>query len=146
MVSGMGALSSSDVLLDGVVRQGWWLVADEDDGPSRIVAGPFLDRAEAGWAAGADGHGGVDGARPDYGIRRADGTLNRRPSPQDWAWLAHLGGELDRLPEDWDAALEEDDPLVTLVVEVAAALAEAGLPLHDATGPESPLGGACVTP
>lgn len=146
MVSGMGALSSSDVLLDGVVRQGWWLVADEDDGPSRIVAGPFLDRAEAGWAAGADEHDGVEGVRPDYGIRRADGTLNRRPSPQDWAWLAHLSEQLERLPDDWDAELADDDPLGTLVVEVTAALAEAGLPLHDATGAGSAVGGACLTP
>src|SRR4051812_50223048 len=110
MVSGMGALSSSDVLLDGVVRQGWWLVADEDDGPSRIVAGPFLDRAEAGWAAGADRHGGFDGVRPDYGIRRADGTLNRRPSPQDWAGLAHLSEPLERLPAAWGAGVGRGEP------------------------------------
>jgi hypothetical protein len=146
MVSGMGALSSSDVLLDDVVRQGWWLVADEDDGPSRIVAGPFLDRAEAGWAAGADEHGDFEGVRPDYGVRRADGTLNRRPSPQDWAWLAHLSEQLERLPDDWDAELADDDPLGTLVVEVTAALAEAGLPLHDTTGAGSAVGGACLTP
>jgi hypothetical protein len=138
-----GSLSSG-VVVGGEVCEGWWLVVDEVDGRCRIVAGPFPDRAEARWAAA--GYGDADGVRPVYGIRRADGWLNRRPSPQDWAWLAHLGGELDRLPEDWDAALEEDDPLVTLVVEVAAAIAEAGLPLHDATGPESPLGGACVTP
>jgi hypothetical protein len=50
------------------------------------------------------------------------------------------------MPEDWDADLAEDDPLATLVVEVAAALAEAGLPMHDCTGPESHLGGVCLTP
>src|SRR3954463_2483670 len=128
MVSGMGALSSSDVLLDGVVRQGWWLVADEDDGPSRIVAGPFLDRAEAGWAAGAEEHDGVEDVRPDYGIRRADGTLNRRPSPQDWAWLAHLSEQLERLPDDWDAELADDDPLRTPGVEGTRAPAAGGAP------------------
>jgi hypothetical protein len=69
--------------------------------------------------------------------------LNRRPSPQEWAWLAHLGEQLDRLPEDWDAGMAEDSPLGTLVVEVTAALAEAGLPLHDALGA---VGGACLTP
>jgi hypothetical protein len=143
-VSGVGGLSSG-VVVGGGVCEGWWLVVDEVGGRCRIVAGPFPDRVEAGWAAGGYDEG-PDGVRPAYGIRRADGSLSRRPSPQDWAWLAHLGGELDRLPEDWDAALEEDDPLVTLIVEVAAALAEAGLPLHDATGPESPLGGACLTP
>ena len=84
--------------------------------------------------------------RPVYGFRREDGSLNRRPSPQDWAWLAHLGEQLERLPEDWDAILSDDDPLTTLVVEVTASLAEAGLPLYDATGAGSEIGGACLTP
>src|SRR4029453_13076626 len=43
---------------------------------------------------------------------------------------------------DWDEALSDDDPLATLVVEVTAALSEAGLPLLDSTG----VGGACLTP
>jgi hypothetical protein len=146
MVSGVGGLSSGEVLLDGVVRQGWWLVVDDVEGPGRIVAGPFPDRVEAGLAAGASEHGGHDGARPVYGIRRADGGLNRRPSPQEWAWLAHLGEQLERLPDDWDAELADDDPFTTLVVEVAAALSEAGLPLHDSTGPGSAAGGVCLTP
>lgn len=141
----VGGLSSG-IVVDGEVCEGWWLIVDEVDVQCRIVAGPFPDRTEARWAETALPDGGPDGVRPVYGIRRDDGSLNRRPSPQDWAWLAHLGGELDGLPEDWDAALEEDDPLVTLVVEVAAAVAEAGLPLHDSTGPESALGGACLTP
>jgi hypothetical protein len=85
-------------------------------------------------------------ARPVHGYRRADGGLDRRPSPQDWAWLAHLGEQLDRLPEDWDAGLPDDDPLGTLVVEVTAALAEAGLPLYDTDGAGSALGGVCVSP
>jgi hypothetical protein len=145
-VSGVGRLFS-EVVLGGVVRQGWWLVVDdEEDGPGRIVAGPFPDRAEAGWAAGAQEHGLPGEVRPVYGVRRRDGVLNRRPSPQDWAWLAHLGEQLERLPEHWDAEYSEDDPLATLVVEVAAALAEAGLPLHDSSGDGTELGGACLTP
>ena len=72
--------------------------------------------------------------------------LTRQPSPQDWAWLAHLGDQLDRLPEDWDGVLSDEDPLTTLVVEVTAALAEAGLPLHDVAGPASDAGGACLVP
>lgn len=145
-VSGVGGLSSSEVLLDGVGCHGWWLVVDGEHGPGRVVAGPFRDRAEAGWAAGADETAGLVGARPTYGIARADGGLDRRPSPQDRAWLAHLTEQLERLPEDWDAGLSDEDPLVTLVVEVAAALAEAGLPLHDSDGVDSAVGGVCLTP
>jgi hypothetical protein len=146
MVSGVGGLSSSEVLLGGVVREGWWLVVDEEDGPGRIVAGPFPDRAEAGWAAGVHEHVAPEEIRPVYGIRREDGVLNCRPSPQDRAWLAHLGEQLDRLPDDWDAGLSDDHPVTTLVVEVAAALSEAGLPLHDSTGAGSDAGGVCLTP
>jgi hypothetical protein len=54
-----------------------------------------------------------------------------------------LQEQLDRLPEDWDADLPDDDPLVTLVVEVVAALTEAGLPLREQTGE---TGGVCLTP
>lgn len=39
--------------------------------------------------------------------------------------------------------MDDDDPLVTLVLEIAVALAEAGLPLHD---PASPTGGVCLSP
>jgi hypothetical protein len=140
-VSVVRSLSSGEVALGPGMRQGWWLVAQDGDGPGRIVAGPFADRAEAGWAAGAD-----EGLRPVHGTRRDDGSLARRPSPQEWAWLAHLGEQLDRLPGDWDAAVSDDDPLTTLVVEVTAALCEAGLPLHDGSGPDSATGGACLTP
>ncbi len=139
-MNGVSGLSSGDVLLGGAVNAGWYLVVDADEGPRRVVAGPFPDRTEAGWAMGASQPGAV---RPLYGVRRTDGAFTRRPSPEDWAWLAHLGGQLDRLPEDWDAALSDDDPLGTLVVEVTAALAEAGLPLHD---PDGPGGGACLLP
>ena len=137
-------LPGGDVLLGGGIGKGWWLVVDDEEGPARIMAGPFPERSEVSWAAGERGE--AASARPVYGIRRADGVLHRRPSPQDWAWLAHLGGQLDRLPEDWDENLSEDDPLATLVVEVAAALAEAGLPVHDATGTDSAVGGACLVP
>src|SRR4051812_4933475 len=127
MVSGVGGLFSG-VVLDDVGRQGWWLVVDEVDGPGRIVAGPFADRTETSWAADAGEYVDVE---PVYGILRADGGLNRRPTPQDWAWLGHLTEQLERLPEGWDAELSDDDPLATLVVEVTAALSEAGLPVHD---------------
>lgn len=137
--------SNGATVLGGEVRQGWWLVAEEVDGRGRIVDGPFQDRTEAGWAGAAVEDGALEGVRPVYGLRRADGGLTRKPSPQDWAWLAHLGQQLERLPEDWDAELAEDDPIVTLVVEVVAALAEAGLPLHDAAEGGA-LGGVCVTP
>jgi hypothetical protein len=144
-VNGVGGLSSGEAVLDGAVGQGWWLIAEEHDGSGRIVAGPFPDRAEARWAAATRHSAGPDGVRPVYGIRRADGVLNRRPSPQDWTWLAHLGEQLDRLLVDWDATISDDDPLTTLVVEVAGALSEAGLPLYDAGGPGSEIGGACLT-
>jgi hypothetical protein len=142
-VSCVGGLSSGEVLVGGTICQGWWLVENEHDGQGRLLAGPFTDRAEARWVATVEG---MENARQVYGIRRPDGGLNRRPSPQDWAWLAHLGDQLQRLPEDWDADLPDDDPLATLAVEVTAALAEAGLPLYDANGSGNELGGACLSP
>jgi hypothetical protein len=141
----VSGLSSGEVLLGSVNCQGWWLVVDGDEGPGRIVAGPFADRADAVWAAGDH----EPGAQPVFGYRRADGGLNRRPSPQEWSWLEHLAEQLDRLPDDWDTVISEDDPLTTLVVEVAAALVEAGLPLHDGSAPGGsavPTGGVCLTP
>lgn len=145
----MNAAFSSGVsgsgVLDGAVRQGWWLV-DEEAAPGRIVAGPFPDRADADWAAGAHEGQGSGAIRPVYGICRPDGGLGRRPSPQDWAWLSHLGEQLDRLPEDWDAGFSDDDPLATFVVEVTAALAEAGLQVHDSTGAAGEVGGVCLNP
>jgi hypothetical protein len=139
----VNAASSSGVVLGGTIRQGWWLVHEE---AGRIVAGPFSDRADADWAAGAYEGQGSEPVRPVYGIRRPDGRLGRRPSPQDWAWLAHLGEQLDRLPEDWDAGFDDDDPLATFVVEVTAALSEAGLQLHDFTGADRAVGGASLSP
>lgn len=139
----MGGLPGSGVVADTGV-EAWWLVGGTEDAPGRVVAGPFPDRGEAGWSAAALADGAA--ARPAYGIRRADGSLRRRPSPQEWAWLDHLTAQLDRLPEDWRPLLADEDPLTTLLVEVTAALAEAGLPLHDAAGAGGPLGGACLTP
>ena len=145
-MSGVHGLSNSEVVVGGVACQGWWLVLEEEDGSGRIVAGPFPDRVEADWAAGASEHPGPLGVRPVHGTRRADGGLDRRPSPQDWAWLAHLEEQLDRLPAEWDSVLSDDDPLTSLVVEVAAALSEAGLHLYESTGAGYAVGGVCLTP
>jgi hypothetical protein len=119
----------SAVVLGDVGCKAWWLVTGEDGRPGRIVAGPFEDRPAASWAAGA-----YADVRPVYGISRADGGLSRRPTPEDRTWAAHLEGQLDRLPQDWDSEFSDEDPLVTLVVEVAEAVSEAGLPLHDSDG------------
>ena len=122
----------------------WWLVDESGDQPGGVVvAGPFVDWVEADWAA-------VSGGFPAWtqlvhGARRADGALVRRQSPQERAWLAELGSQLDRLADDWDELLTDADALTTLLVEVSAALVEAGLTLHDAAG-ESPTGGVCLTP
>jgi hypothetical protein len=146
LVSFVRGVSSGEVVLDAPVCQGWWLFVDEENGPGRIVAGPFPDRSEARWAADScEGELPV-GVRSVYGVRRTDGVLNRRPSPQDWAWLAHLGDQLERLSDDWEVLLTDEDPLTTLVVEITASLAEAGLPLHDTDGAGAEIGGACLIP
>jgi hypothetical protein len=122
----------------------WWLVGELGEEPGAIVAGPFPDRIDADWAALS---GGLSGAtRVVHGVRRADGGgLARRPLPQERAWLRELGDQLDRLCDDWNELLSDEDSLTTLVVEVAAALVEAGLPLHDCAG-DDPAGGVCLTP
>ena len=124
----------------------WWLVDEGADQPGeRVVAGPFPERIEAEWAALS---GGPDGSgRAVYGVRRADGGVVKRQLPQERAWLNDLGDQLDRLPAEWDELMpdDEDEALVTLVVEVAAALVEAGLTLHDCVG-GAPAGGVCLTP
>src|SRR5215218_3675957 len=114
----------------------WWLVGES----AQVLAGPFADRIDADWAALADGLSAV----AVFGSRRTDGGVAPKPSPQERAWLAELGDQLDRLPDDWDILLSDTDPLTTLLVEVAAALVEAGLPLHDATG--GPAGGVTLVP
>ena len=116
---------------------GWWLVDDA----AQVLAGPFADQVDADWAA-------LSGELPAvsvYGTRRTDGAVARRTSPEQRAWLAELGEQLDRLPGEWDELLSDEDPLTTLVVEVTAALVEAGLPLHDA--PQAhPAGGVVLLP
>lgn len=116
---------------------GWWLV----DESAEVLAGPFPDRMDADWAALAGGLPAV----AVHGTRRPDGGVTPRTSPEERAFLDELGDQLDRLPSDWDALLSDTDPLATLVVEVAAALLEAGLPLHDAAEGSS-TGGVCLTP
>jgi hypothetical protein len=116
---------------------GWWLVGES----AQVLAGPFPDRIDADWAALSEGLAAV----AVFGTRRVDGGVAVRPSPQERAWLGELGDQLDRLPEDWDALISDTDPVTTLMVEVAAALVEAGLPLHDAAG-ERPGGGVCLVP
>jgi hypothetical protein len=116
---------------------GWWLVGESAD----VMAGPFHDRIDADWAALSEGLAAV----AVFGTRRADGGVAPRPSPKDQAWLAELGDQLDRLPDEWDDLLSDTDPLTTLLVEVAAALVEAGLPLHDGTGRQTG-GGVCLVP
>jgi hypothetical protein len=115
----------------------WWLVDDS----ARVLAGPFTDRLDADWAAVAEDLPAV----AVFGARRVDGAVATRPSPEERAWLSELGDQLDRLPEEWDTLLSDTDPLTTLVVEVAAALVEAGLPLHE-TAPGSTAGGVCLLP
>ncbi|WP_448625895.1 hypothetical protein [Geodermatophilus sp. URMC 64] len=126
---------------------GWWLVQDAEDGAGHhVVAGPFPDRLDADWAALA----GNLPAVAAHGVLRADGGLTLRPTPEELAWLGVLGEQLDRLDDDWDDLLTDTDPLTTLVVEVAAALVEAGLPLHDCAqrtpAPGGTAGGVCLTP
>jgi hypothetical protein len=122
----------------------WWLVDDPDDGSGeRVVAGPFRDRIEADWAALSGGL--AESGRAVHGVLHADGRVVRRQSEEERAWLSDLGDQLDRLPAEWDGPLADEDELVTLVVEVAGGLVEAGLALHDCAGDE-PAGGVCLTP
>jgi hypothetical protein len=116
---------------------GWWLV----DESAQVLAGPFPDRVDADWAALADDLP----AAAVHGIRRADDGVTPRPSPEERTFFSELGGQLERLPHDWDDVLSDTDPLTTLVVEIAAALVEAGLPLHDAAQGH-PTGGVCLMP
>ena len=142
-MTGLSGLTSGDVLLGDMRRPGWWLVERVGAGLDRVVAGPFADRTEAAWAAAVQSPAGeVD---PEYGVCAADGSLSRRPSPEERSWFELLEEQLDRLPEGWDAELPDDHPLATLVVEMTAALTDAGLPLHDARG-AGPAGGVCLAP
>lgn len=115
----------------------WWLVTAEEQ---HVIAGPFAERVDAEWAAldGSPGHA-------VHGVLREDGRVTRRQSSPERARLTELGAQLDRLPEEWDRWLTDEDPTATVVVEVAAALVEAGLPLHDCAGDDA-AGGVCLTP
>ena len=79
-----------------------------------------------------------------------DPPYGRRPHPAAVTAGLGLAGPPGRAARaaahDWDAVLSDEDPLTTLVVEVTAALSEAGLPLHDDGGPASEAGGACLIP
>ena len=122
---------------------GWWLV----DGPGAPLAGPFTDEIDADWAAFSLAL--PETARAVYGAQREDGSVLRRQSPQERAWLDELGRQLARLPEEWTELIDDDDALTTLAVDVTAALLEAGLPLHDcddSDGDAPRAGGACLTP
>ncbi len=135
--------------LAGARPPAWWLVDDGADDPaSAVVAGPYGDRIDAEWVVQATDL--ATGVRPAYGVLGADGALIARDPGSDRAWLVALGLQLARLPEDWDAFLSDTDELGTLVVEVGAALLEAGLPLYDcaAYGDDDgdPSGGVCLVP
>ena len=122
----------------------WWLVEVSEDGEvERAVDGPFHDRIEADWAALSGGL--AESGRAVHGVLHADGRVVRRQSEEERVWLSDLGDQLDRLPPEWDGPLADEDELVTLVVEVAGGLVEAGLALHDCAG-EEPAGGVCLTP
>lgn len=122
----------------------WWLVEEQEDGSrEQVLAGPFADPIEADWLAMSAAPAGA--GRAVYGVLRSDGRLVRRQLPAEREWLSDLGDQLDRLPEVWDGPLAEEDELVSLGVEVAAALVEAGLQLHDCAG-EGPAGGVCLSP
>jgi len=139
-------MSGSEVLVDGETTTGWWLVAENPDAlrPARVVAGPFLTQTDARWAAPLSNGSDPVGLRTVYGTRR-NSTLTGQTSPTDQQWLDHLNTQLKRLATGWDTDLDDTDLLLTLIVEVAAALTDAGLPLHDCAG-ATPLGGVCLTP
>ena len=139
------SLSDNEILVDGKTTSGWWLVAEDADalGSSRVMAGPFLTQTDARWAAPLPA-GDPAALQTIYGTRRG-GTLTGQTSPTDQAWLDHLNTQLERLATGWDTDLDDTDPLLTHIVEVAAALTDAGLPLHDCAG-ATPLGGVCLTP
>jgi hypothetical protein len=125
-------------------RTGWWLVDESAEQPGApVLAGPFADRIDADWAALSGELS--DSVRTVHGVHGADGVVVQRQSPQERAWLIELGGQLDRLTEDWDGLLSDSDALTTLLVEVSAALLEAGLALHDSAEGNA-AGGVCLVP
>jgi hypothetical protein len=130
---------------EGQAATGWWLV-DQPDGDgaiARVLAGPFTDRLDAEWAALAKAPFGPVTTAVVHGKRSVTGALLLTPAPQEGPWMLELGQQLTRLGEEWFELASDTDPLTTLVVEVAEALIEAGLPLHDGDGA---FGGVCLTP
>ena len=75
---GLGRLTRGAVARGNVVCR-WWLVVDDEDAAGRIVDGPFEERADARWAATTQE--GTGPMRIVYGIPRTDGSVSRRPSP-----------------------------------------------------------------
>lgn len=141
--AGVGNHPAGRRLAEPAADPAWWLVDEADETGDRVVAGPFADSIDAEWVALS---GGLDASvRAVHGVQRADGGLIRRQPPEERAWLGELGEQLDRLSTEWDDLLTDDDALTTLVVEIAAALVEAGLSLHDCSG-GGPAGGVCLTP
>lgn len=141
--AGAGNHPAGKALAEPAAEPAWWLVDESDEPGDRVVAGPFPDSIDAEWVALS---GDLDASvRVVHGVQRADGGLIRRQPPEERVWLGELGEQLDRLPTEWDDLLTDDDALTTLVVEIAAALVEAGLPLHDCAGNGS-AGGVCLTP
>ena len=139
-VVGLATHPAGRHLAEGSAATAWWLV-DEADGTT--VAGPFADRLEADWALWSAGL--AETASAVHGARRADGGVVRRQSSQEREWLAELGRQLDRLPEDWTPWMADDeDALTTVAVELTGALLEAGLPLHGSDVVTA--GGVCLTP
>jgi hypothetical protein len=130
----------------GEPATGWWLVdlPDDDGAAPRVVAGPFADRLDADWGALSSGWDAAR-VRAVYGVRTVAGAVLPKPAPHEGTWMLELGQQLTRLTEDWFDLVSDTDPLTTLVVEVAEALIEAGLPLHDCSGPGT-VGGVCLTP
>lgn len=140
----------ADVAAGGQARSavGWWLVVESDDDPAEngtIIGGPFLDQVEADWAVLTSDLPLTARTRVVHGRRRADGALVPQSSPEERAWVGELEQQLDRLSDDWDELITDGDTLTTLVVEVAAALLEVGLPLYDGQA-ASGSGGVCLTP
>jgi hypothetical protein len=133
-----------DAVAGVVTEPGWWLV----DADTQVVGGPFATRLDAALAELSSPVSTAGGLVPAHGLPRADGSLAPRFSADDRAWLTHLSEQLDRLADDWDALIDDADPLTGLVCEIAAAVAEAGLPLHDCAGRTAnpQLGGVCLTP
>ncbi len=120
----------------------WWVV----DPAGRVLDGPCADRVEAdhrrneqiGKLADAAGlpDGDPDAARSAYGVRRPDGTLDERQSPEEKAWLAHLADQLSRV---------SPSPHHDLAVGIGTALVESGFDLHHCAA-HDPRGGVCLIP